>query len=1152
MEKDKKKPNKADKEFVKNTVEINPKLNEEVGKTVVIAWGRMNPVTSGHEKLVNKVKTVARQNKADVRIFLSHSQDPKKNPLSYEDKIELARKAFGNIIYKSTSKTIIDVMKELQKSYQNVILVAGSDRVPQFKELLNKYNGKDYNFNSIEVVSAGERDPDADDVSGMSASKLRALAIQGDKDAFKKGLPSRLRTQADSVYALVRTGMRLAEGLEAEEDLQEAVLTIQQRLKRARTMRRIKSRLKVGRKKAQRRMANTEKLQKRARKRAIELIRKKVAGSKGASYSSLSAAEKIQIDKRIESRKGAIDRLAKRLLPTVRRAEAVRFRQQSSSGPMAQKKMNEMFDVFIEGSNYYTGLKKSTAAKRKAHFNKYKEYDDDNPAAYKKAPGDATAKTKPSVHTKRYHQMFSDEAQMKFDRRFKINKKMAEMFDNDEGIVEAVEEIVDSIMLEEAKAMDGLKKKAEKSGMPYGILKKVYDRGVAAWRTGHRPGTTPQQWGYARVNSFVTKSSGTWGKADSDLAAKVRSEAHIHPHVLDPNVPLKHQISKKHTRVDLDQDGDVDKFDKTTPADIVGTEKNIYKKMMKKYAGEKEHSKKHIAYESVDEAFDAFLDEGLFNKAKNYFSNQSPQARRNAAAAAGAAVVKAQGHEKPKSVKHAFSQAINHEHIGAWTNKGTLSRKAVHDYAAKHGFDKPEHKKELDHHLDTYNKQIGGKRPIVSESVDLDEGVNDPSIFKAVFLAGGPGSGKSFIVGKTALTALGFKIVNSDAAFEIGLKNAGMEMSPENIYSPKGQEIRGRAKAITKSMMQNYINGRLGLVIDGTGKDYAKIEKQAKMLRELGYEVAMIFVNTDLDTALERNRMRSRSLPDEQVEAMWKDVQKNLGKFQNFFRQKMFIVDNSTGANYEGAVMSTYKRISAWSKTKPASPAAKKWMDMARGVSEAMQDPQERMYNHALDALKKVIDRKKKEGGDKGLRHSSMYYAGQIARGYSGLDAKKLHAMLEEHGAGEEGTDKLKNKYKKDTPGQNVNEAFESLLEQDTCDLVSMQQMKAFEKFVDRMFEKYNIDFQFTKHFGDRMGDDRNNPCIKMKELADFISKIYKRQGKSLKAEAGAEAVIKDMQSDLNIPVVVKYDQKNDEFDVVMKTIMRKKNFSTPNKIIKY
>lgn len=117
---------------------------------------------------------------------------------------------------------------------------------------------------------------------------------------------------------------------------------------------------------------------------------------------------------------------------------------------------------------------------------------------------------------------------------------------------------------------------------------------------------------------------------------------------------------------------------------------------------------------------------------------------------------------------------------------------------------------------------------------------------------------------------------------------------------------------------------------------------------------------------------------------------------------------------------------------------------------------------------------------------------------------------------------------------------------------ITLSQMKAFEKFVDRMFEKFQIDFEFTKHFGERMSDDRNKPNIKMKELADFIKKIYNKQGKNLKGIAGAEAVIKDMQSDLNIPVVVKYDQKNDEFDVVAKTIMRKKNFKTPNKVIQY
>lgn len=214
----------------------------------------------------------------------------------------------------------------------------------------------------------------------------------------------------------------------------------------------------------------------------------------------------------------------------------------------------------------------------------------------------------------------------------------------------------------------------------------------------------------------------------------------------------------------------------------------------------------------------------------------------------------------------------------------------------------------------------------IKENIHLNEGVNDPAIFKAVFLAGGPGSGKSFIVGKTALTALGFKVINSDIAFETALRKAGLKPTPEDIYSPKGQEVRGRAKALTKRKMELAIDGRLGLVIDGTGKDYTKITNQAEMLRELGYEVAMIFVNTDLDTAISRNQKRERSLPDAEVKKMWNDVQKNLGKFQNFFRQRMFIVDNSEGSNYEGAVLSTYKKISQWAKSKPASPAAKQWI----------------------------------------------------------------------------------------------------------------------------------------------------------------------------------------------------------------------------------
>ena len=173
--------------------------------------------------------------------------------------------------------------------------------------------------------------------------------------------------------------------------------------------------------------------------------------------------------------------------------------------------------------------------------------------------------------------------------------------------------------------------------------------------------------------------------------------------------------------------------------------------------------------------------------------------------------------------------------------------------------------------------------------------------------------------------------------------------------------------------------------------------------------------------------------------------------------------------------------------------------------------------------------------------------------------------MNEESGAGERGTDKLTKRYKKDTPGEcdcdDVNESFDLLSVNNqlhearqgtSCDLVGMKQIKEFEKVVDKLFEKFGIDFKFTKHFADRMGDERNNPCIPLKELAEFIKKVYAKQGKSLKGVAGTEAVLKDIQKDLNLPVAVTYDAKNDEFDVVMKTIMRKKNFRTPNKIIKY
>lgn len=215
---------------------------------------------------------------------------------------------------------------------------------------------------------------------------------------------------------------------------------------------------------------------------------------------------------------------------------------------------------------------------------------------------------------------------------------------------------------------------------------------------------------------------------------------------------------------------------------------------------------------------------------------------------------------------------------------------------------------------------------MISFQTYLEEGINDPSIFKAVFLAGGPGSGKSFVVGKTALTALGMKVVNSDDAFENAMKKAGMEMDPENIFSVKGQEIRGKAKALTGKKQQLYITGRLGLVIDGTGKDYTKIKKQKDQLEKLGYETAMIFVNTDRQTALDRNNARARSLPDKEVEAMWSQVQDNMGKFQGAFGNQFIIVDNSTGADIDQGTLRAYREIQRWSKAEPKNGVAQKWI----------------------------------------------------------------------------------------------------------------------------------------------------------------------------------------------------------------------------------
>ena len=209
---------------------------------------------------------------------------------------------------------------------------------------------------------------------------------------------------------------------------------------------------------------------------------------------------------------------------------------------------------------------------------------------------------------------------------------------------------------------------------------------------------------------------------------------------------------------------------------------------------------------------------------------------------------------------------------------------------------------------------------------ELQEGVYDPNIFKAFFLAGGPGSGKSYVVKKTT-AMFGMRIVNSDDVFESLIKKAGMNMDMRN-YSGKELErrdvIRGRAKEITKLRQANYIEGRLGLIIDGTGKDYNKIEKQMRGLQQLGYDSHMIFVNTSLDVALERNEKRPRKLPESLVVQSWNNVQKNIGKFSQLFKNKFIIVDNNKAD--EDVITGVFKRVRSLANKKVTNGIAKAWI----------------------------------------------------------------------------------------------------------------------------------------------------------------------------------------------------------------------------------
>ena len=206
---------------------------------------------------------------------------------------------------------------------------------------------------------------------------------------------------------------------------------------------------------------------------------------------------------------------------------------------------------------------------------------------------------------------------------------------------------------------------------------------------------------------------------------------------------------------------------------------------------------------------------------------------------------------------------------------------------------------------------------------ELQEGLYDPNIFKAFFLAGGPGSGKSYVAMKST-GGTGLKTVNSDDAFEHLLTKAGLSLKMPPEETEPRDVVRDKAKELTAKVQKNYLEGRLGLIIDGTGRESEKILRQKAKLEELGYDTYMIFVNTSLDVALKRNTERSRSVSEAIVVKSWKDVQANIGKFSNMFRQGFIVVDNNDAG--EDVFKAVYKRVKGLLRKKVKNTRAKNWM----------------------------------------------------------------------------------------------------------------------------------------------------------------------------------------------------------------------------------
>ena len=359
----------------------------EDNKEVYFTFGRMNPPTIGHGKVMDTLASKSRG--SDYKVYLSQSTNPKKDPLSYTDKIKHVRKMFPKharqVIMDKKVKNVFDVAAALyDQGYTKINMVVGADRIREFEVLLNKYNGTKarhgfYKFQKITVISAGERDPDATGVEGMSASKQRENASKNDFVTFAQGVPKSMsNADARKLFNDVRKGMGLKEERDFKNHIELASVSETREQYVSGNL------FQVG---------DTVVIKESEEIGTVTLL--------GANYVIVETA-----DRKLRKWLDAVD-LVERQDPDIKDREGT------------------------QPARYHAGLKKSTKAKRDAHFKKHGKKADDDDSAYKPAPGDKTAKTKPSKYTKQFKDMYEEVSQKELDDLEKFADRLLNKFDVD-------------------------------------------------------------------------------------------------------------------------------------------------------------------------------------------------------------------------------------------------------------------------------------------------------------------------------------------------------------------------------------------------------------------------------------------------------------------------------------------------------------------------------------------------------------------------------------------------------------------------------------------------------------------------------------------------------------------------------------------------